>query len=88
MTDDMKPRYARGDGGTTWPVVQYGEHDVEWKLRYHPESLTREDRLWLASVIVAYQHLTDPHSVAPREKFARARRAIRVWFYPQAAQRR
>lgn len=42
-----------------------------------PLDLSKEDRLFLASVVAAYRSLTDPRTVAPREKFARARRAVR-----------
>lgn len=43
--------------GTTWPV---DTDDVQWKLRYAPNALTKEDRLFAASVMAAYAHLTDP----------------------------
>jgi hypothetical protein len=78
--------YAR-NAGTVWPVVVTSTDDEdspEWKLRHAPERLTRGEHLWLAAVVAAYSSLTDPHSVAPREKFARARRAARGWFYPQS----
>lgn len=30
---------------------------VEWKLRYAPTTLTREDELYLASIVSAYSYL-------------------------------
>lgn len=33
------------------------ENGVEWKLRYAPESLTREDHMYLASIVSAYAYL-------------------------------
>lgn len=30
---------------------------VEWKLRYAPEAITREDRMYLASIVSAYAYL-------------------------------
>ena len=83
---DATTRYAVGDEGTVWPIVpSYDDTDsVDWLLRYNPDRLTRADQLWLASVVSAYRALTHPHAIAPRAKFANARRAVRVWHYPQA----
>lgn len=49
-------RWGRADD-TTWPI-NVGE--LEWKLRYAPDSLTREDQLMLASVVGSYSFLIDP----------------------------
>ena len=43
---------------TTWPV---DVGDLEWALRYDPDSLTREDQLVIASVVHSYSFLTSPH---------------------------
>ena len=76
----MSARYGTSDG-TTWPVIVTDEDrdGIEWRLRYaSPLDLSKEDRLFLASVVAAYRSLTDPRTVAPRDKFARARRAVRA----------
>lgn len=66
------------DGETTWPVIEPDpEGGLEWRLRYAPDSIDRRDQLLLASIVAAYSALTNPWSIAPREKFARARRAVR-----------
>lgn len=74
--------YGRDDG-TTWPVIERDpDGGLEWRLRYAPDSIDRQDRLFLASVVAAYSALTDPRSIAPRAKFARARRAVRSVLAP------
>lgn len=43
-----------------WPLPQRDSDDapsVQWKLRYHPESLTKEESLYAASVLEAYMEL-------------------------------
>ena len=48
--------------GTTWPLPESEDgdaHTVEWKLRYAPNQLTREDQLYLASICSAYGALVD-----------------------------
>jgi hypothetical protein len=37
--------------GMVWPIP---DSDTEWRLRYAPESITRQDQLYLASVVAAY----------------------------------
>jgi len=46
-------------GKGDWPVF---EHDpdidsVEWRLRHNPDSVTREDMHYAASVMAAYRYL-------------------------------
>lgn len=73
----VRGRYGHIDG-TAWPVNLTSTDDedgLEWKLRYAPQRLTREDQLILASVVAAYVHLTDPNvgPTAARESLLRAR---------------
>jgi len=51
-------RYANFDG-MFWPIPEeHTEFDsVEWKLRYSPQTLSREDMLYAASIINAYSSL-------------------------------
>lgn len=50
-------RWAQVDD-TVWPIYS---GDVEWALRYGGEGLlSRTDKLYLASVLSAYDHLTRP----------------------------
>lgn len=51
----MNDEWLRLDDKTTWPRPG-GE--LEWRLRYAPDSITREDILHAASVCHAYEHLT------------------------------
>ena len=66
-------RYGVVDG-TTWPVHVGG---IEWKLRYAPSTLTREDELVAASVLHSYAFLTDPSRTQGEaiESLKRARKA-------------
>ena len=53
---EVRVRYGSVDD-TTWPV---NVGDLGWKLRYAPDTLTREDQLVLASVVASYCYLIDP----------------------------
>ena len=64
-------RYGTVDG-TVWPINVGG---IEWKLRYAPSTLTREDQLVAASVIAAYEHLRKTPSGDALRAFKRLRRA-------------
>ena len=57
-TDRGEVRLVSLPDGTAWPVNVGG---IEWKLRYAPGQLTREDQLVAASVLAAWSALTDPH---------------------------
>lgn len=74
----VRGRYGHIDG-TAWPVnlTDEDEGGLEWKLRYAPEHLTREDQLVLASVVAAYTHLTSGH-LTHEEAFVSLRRAREV----------
>lgn len=55
-------RYAFFDN-MTWPVPETDSDDanLEWKLRYSPEALTKSDLMYAASIIAAYgQMIFDP----------------------------
>ena len=50
--------------GMTWPTA---EEETEWRLRHAPESVTREDQLYAASIISAYrQMIWDPQTKRTR----------------------
>ncbi len=42
------------DNETSWPDYH---GNTEWNLRYNPDDITREDQLYLASVLSAYRYL-------------------------------
>ena len=76
MGSRQNVRFARVED-TTWPVY---DGSAEWALRYGGEGLlTRSDKLYLASVLSAYEHLTDPrrtvHEVGDALRRARKARA-------------
>lgn len=53
-------KFAHFDG-MVWPLPAVREDDVSWKLRYMPQTLTRADELYCASIIEAYsQMIFDP----------------------------
>ncbi len=54
----MTDRYCKLEDGTVWPVDVDGE--VQWKLRYAPDTLTRGDQLVAASLLAAWATLLDP----------------------------
>ena len=66
-----EPRYGEAEG-TTWPINVSG---IEWKLRYSPDSLTREDELVLASVVHAYDYLRTADARSANAGLRRMRRA-------------
>lgn len=47
-------RYRHLSDGTAFPI-DVGE--LEWKLRYHPETLEKSDYLVLADVVASYEYL-------------------------------
>lgn len=48
--------------GMCWPLPGERCDDIEWKLRYASDSMTREDQLLAASILSAYrQMIFDPH---------------------------
>ncbi len=49
----------------TWPRA---DTDLGWKLRYAEDSLTREDRLVLASIVDAYNALVMEKTCAQRNR--------------------
>lgn len=53
-------RHASLSDGTTWALPEPDDGDtntVEWKLRYAPNQITREDQLYLASVYSSFAAL-------------------------------
>ena len=66
-----EPRYGYADG-TVWPI---NVGDIEWKLRYAPNTLTREDQLVAASVLHAYTSLRFASGRDANESLRRMRRA-------------
>ncbi|WP_280389855.1 hypothetical protein [Nocardia wallacei] len=63
--------------GSVWPVIEHGEDvdSVEWRLRH--ATLTREDAMYAASVMAAYNYLVYE---ANRDKAALVRRELRAGF--------
>lgn len=73
---NKKSRRILPDEGT-WPVIEHEDDidSVEWRLRYAPAHVTREDMLFAASVLSAYGYLVYE---ASREKVALVRRELRA----------
>lgn len=54
----MANRYRKLPDETVWPTPgDDPDGGLEWRLRYAPESLTRQDQLVLASIVAAYREL-------------------------------
>lgn len=54
----MTSRYRRLADETVWPTPgDDPDGGLEWRLRYAPEGLTRQDQLVLASIVAAYREL-------------------------------
>jgi hypothetical protein len=72
--------------GTAWPVdIPDDDNDsVQWKLRYAPQNLNREERLFAASALAAYAALADP-VYSQRDAFAMLKRARRARLGPEGA---
>lgn len=64
------------EDGTTWPCPEPADGDPgpEWRARYAPGSLTREDLLWLASVSHAYRYIV--HEPSAGKRLPMVRRAL------------
>ncbi len=52
--DQEKPKRHHVFNSMTWPLV---DSDLVWRLRYAPESVTAKDKMYLASVLSAYEEL-------------------------------
>lgn len=61
------------DETMSWPQAGERLDDIDWKLRYAPQKMTRKDELMAASIISAYQALV--HKSA--QEFPRIASAIR-----------
>jgi hypothetical protein len=71
-------RGATFDDGTHWALPEVHDdnaHGVEWKLRYAPNQLTREDQLYLAGVLASYGSLLMLATKDGRERLAALKRA-------------
>ena len=68
-TSEPKTRFKMFDG-MTWPLP---DNDLEWRLRYAPDSMTRQDEMHLASMNSAYRELI----VCSREKREKIVRELR-----------
>ena len=72
MTKTLKNNirsYVHFDG-MAWPDPRFAA-DVNWRLRYSPQSITRSDQLVLASIADAYTTII---SMTQRERNSRAAR--------------
>ena len=49
-------RYEKLHPETVWPTAE-AAGELEWKLRYAPDEMTREDQLVTASCLAAYRYL-------------------------------
>lgn len=67
-------RFLRLPDGSVWPRPSLSSDDevgLEWKLRYAPDSLTREDQLLLASIVSGYGHLIAEATKPRRDEVCR-----------------
>lgn len=71
-------RWIRIPDGSTWPRPTLDTDDAlgaEWAARHAPDTVTREDLLWLTSVAHAYGHLLVESTQARRDQVCREIRA-------------
>lgn len=54
MGQEQKPKRWHRFDTMTWPL---SDPDLNWRIRFAPESVNRQDMLYLASVLDAYQEL-------------------------------
>ena len=76
MSDELRPQFATGDGGTVYPV---NVGNLEWALRYGADEVVLRDRMITAAVVACYAHLIDPSRSQGEaiEVLKRARKAQR-----------
>jgi hypothetical protein len=56
MNDNEPKAFAHFDG-MAWPMQGDRLNELQWRMRYSPESLSRSDMLLAASVLCAYSDL-------------------------------
>ena len=74
---ERKTRIKLSDG-TTWPRPELENDEIAgvgWKLRYNPQSMTRADHLYAASIISAYGYMMAETTRARRDQVCRDIRA-------------
>lgn len=79
MSDKPKSwlRVPGEDGSVmTWPNPT-DPTELEWRLRYSPESITRGDQLAIASVLSAYGYLIGLDARTRQRRVMQIRRAIK-----------
>lgn len=77
----MSDRYVRMDDGTVWPVDVVADDgtSVQWRLRYAPETMTRDHQMLAASILDAYATLTSTaYPLSTADKMLRTARQARV----------
>ena len=52
--------------GSSWPGI-YEASQLNWRLRYSPDSITREDQLVLASILGSYSYMMYDTNRATRD---------------------
>jgi len=69
--------YFKPTPDTVWPRPDRAG-DIEWRLRYAPDAMTREDQLVAASVLAAYRCLV-AHPAGTEAILRQLRVVRRVW---------
>lgn len=67
-------KWVRLSDGSSFPLAVSLDEDVngiEWRLRYSPDSITREDKLVLAGIVAAYNALIFDSDRAKRDLVSR-----------------
>ena len=57
--------------GMCWPRAGDAAGELQWRLRYAPQSVTREDQLHAAQIIEAYQTLVLGRTQKRRNEIAK-----------------
>ena len=84
-------RGATFDDGTHWTLPEVHDddaHDTEWKLRYAPNQLTRDDQLYLAGLVASFGALLMLTTKDGRERLAALKRAYEAARAAEAAEGR
>ena len=80
--ESKTPGRVRLEDGSSWPNATRDEDcGPEWRVLYAPESVTREDLMWLVSVSNAYHYLALEPSAGKR--LPMLRRALRAQSDPK-----
>ena len=72
---ESKPIYVKFDG-MSWPHPA-GVGDLDWRLRYAPDGITRDDMVYAASILSAYTQLLAESDKVASGKLRKIRKLVK-----------